>query len=598
MTNENRLQLLLIDSDPIFRLGLLTAFEQFPNLQVVAEVESTVAAWEILEAGISNSLDLVILDLVFDSSYSTEETDRQRSLQFCQQLKTQHPHLPILLLTAVQEPTFLSAARSLGIDGYCPKGIAISQLVTVLCQIASGEQCWMLMTPTANVQLGSTSMGLLVRLLNSSYLSGLQQIKSTENQLENQLQNPALSILNRAIVVGQLRELRAVRWIIKQLLSPVSEMPSRKQSSSPSWRKMPSSIPAITSREPHSVGGSSADEDRETSLVLESVPSQSLAVKSKVKVTKSLQETLFTSTNNCLQYSLTNLTGVPLEIDCFREEKKRELLSVILYKLEEVVNELRFCEVEASQLLEEKERILQDLWSEAMREFFGKYYRLNIGDHQLEIIPALRQDAAIVSEQILSKIPLVFDLFSHLLYQAPLLIDNVPYSAGTPEAIERSQWIMQNLIIRVANGIVQPLLNQFADSIEVKQIFYETKLISSRNIERFRNDLSWNYRQKQWFGEAKAIFESKYYLFVFDVQGIKKISIYASRRQELEQLSGIQQTVTLLLEIRDAIAPRLQSTIALIGSGIVYLLTQIIGRGLGLIGRGILQGLGNSRLEK
>lgn len=34
--------------------------------------------------------------------------------------------------------------------------------------------------------------------------------------------------------------------------------------------------------------------------------------------------------------------------------------------------------------------------------------------------------------------------------------------------------------------------------------------------------------------------------------------------------------------------------VAWVGKGVVYLLTQVIGRGLGLIGQGILQGIGQS----
>jgi Protein of unknown function (DUF3685) len=83
-------------------------------------------------------------------------------------------------------------------------------------------------------------------------------------------------------------------------------------------------------------------------------------------------------------------------------------------------------------------------------------------------------------------------------------------------------------------------------------------------------------------------------LFVFNGRGIRKVSIYAPRAQELEQLSGVQQTMTLLLESRDAIAPRLRSVVAFVGRGVVYVLTQVIGRGIGLIGRGIVQGIGNS----
>jgi hypothetical protein len=94
--------------------------------------------------------------------------------------------------------------------------------------------------------------------------------------------------------------------------------------------------------------------------------------------------------------------------------------------------------------------------------------------------------------------------------------------------------------------------------------------------------------------EPKAIFESRFWLLVLGDSGIKRISIYAPRNLELAQLSGWQLALTLLLETRDAIAPRVRAVISLLGAGVVYVLTQVIGRGIGLIGRGIIQGIGNS----
>jgi len=76
--------------------------------------------------------------------------------------------------------------------------------------------------------------------------------------------------------------------------------------------------------------------------------------------------------------------------------------------------------------------------------------------------------------------------------------------------------------------------------------------------------------------------------------GITKIDVYAPRTQELKQLSGIRFIVTLVLELQDALAPRLRATAAFLGSGLVYVLTEIVGRGLGLIARGILQGIGSA----
>ncbi len=184
-------------------------------------------------------------------------------------------------------------------------------------------------------------------------------------------------------------------------------------------------------------------------------------------------------------------------------------------------------------------------------------------------------------------------MFSYLLFQTDLQIDNTSYPAGSAEAKFQALMILENLLIQVANGVVQPLLNSLADLELIKQSFYDRKLISTREIEKFRNNLSWKYRVQNYVNEPTAIFESRYELFVFSSRGIAQTSIYAPRSQELANLSGIRLLVTLILEFRDAIAPLLQSLIKFLGSGIVFILTQVIGRGLGLIGRGILQGIGS-----
>ena len=56
----------------------------------------------------------------------------------------------------------------------------------------------------------------------------------------------------------------------------------------------------------------------------------------------------------------------------------------------------------------------------------------------------------------------------------------------------------------------------------------------------------------------------------------------------------LQQAVTLALEARDALAPQLQNLVRSLGDLLVLLLTQVVGKAIGLVGRGILQGMGRS----
>ncbi|NJS10212.1 MAG: DUF3685 domain-containing protein [Microcoleus sp. CSU_2_2] len=330
------------------------------------------------------------------------------------------------------------------------------------------------------------------------------------------------------------------------------------------------------------------------------------------------QGSLFESVAAKLQLDLINLTGVPLEIDILRSTKKLELLRCILQKLKDLLQELSLAQVQPTQLTEKMPAILRDLWSATIIEFFGRYYTLELSDdrvvdrsqlslkltqsqgqssvmgNRLEVVPVLLEDAGAVAAEILDKIPIAVDLFAHLLFETPLTVDNISCLAGSPPAMQRAESLLENLAIQVASGVIQPLLNNFAYVEEIKQSFYDGKLISTREIERFRNNLSWKYRWNSYFIEPKAIFESRFWLYVLRDNGIKRISIYAPRNQELAELSGLQLGLTLLLEARDAIAPRVRAVISLLGTGVVYVLTQVIGRGIGLIGRGVIQGIGNS----
>ncbi|NJO43326.1 MAG: DUF3685 domain-containing protein [Cyanobacteria bacterium RU_5_0] len=294
-----------------------------------------------------------------------------------------------------------------------------------------------------------------------------------------------------------------------------------------------------------------------------------------------------------LQTSLANETEIPMETDILREDKKRELLYLILRKLEDLLNELRYSQVQPDQLSAKRSALLLDLWEAVTIEFFGRYFTVSLNSITVEVVEVLQQDAEIVRSAILDKIPGTLDWFNHLLFQTPLTVDGTPYPPGNPAALARVELLMENAIIQVANAVMQPLLNHFANVEVIKRDFYDRRLFSSRDIERFRNDLSWGYRMERLLREPTDIFGSQYRLFTVAGRGIKQTAVYAPRNQELEQLSGIPLMVTLVLETRDAIAPRLRSTISFVGNGLIFVLTEVIGRGIGLIGRGVLKGIGN-----
>ena len=66
---------------------------------------------------------------------------------------------------------------------------------------------------------------------------------------------------------------------------------------------------------------------------------------------------------------------------------------------------------------------------------------------------------------------------------------------------------------------------------------------------------------------------------------------------EAGELTGIPWLSTIVIEIRDAIAPLVRRLVALAGSGVVFVLTQVIGKGIGLISKGVIQGIGSTLKE-
>lgn len=579
--SDRPLRLLLIDQDPIFRLGLRVALAEIPNSLIVAEVETDTAALQVLAELAKqdpNQVNLVVLELGNNRSPNRQ----QQGLQLCSQLKALYPHLPLLLLSSVTEPGLLLAAKAAGIDGYCPKGTSVSELIAAMQQVAQGGSAWFGEEVTQHSALTTQNSPLpLARLRNNLRFSGIGHIDATLNLVIAQLQVPGLPLMDKAILAGRRRELLVARWLLNQMLALPQERQQEQQR-----EFIPSSVelPPPTIPSP-----SSALTILDTQQVKNSPPLLS---------PRALQSNLFAACITKLQFPLVNVTDIPLEIDILREDKKRELLYLILQKLAQQLDELRVAQISINQLDDLKKPLLNDLLKGTITDFFGKFSRVQIGNQTIEIVKFFLQNTLVVQIEILNKIPLTIELFAHLLFQTDLQVENTSYPAGSSEAQSQALMILENLLIQVANGVVQPLLNSLADLEVIKQGYYDRRLITTREIERFRNNLSWKYRLSNYINEPKAIFESRYELFVFAPRGIAITSIYAPRSQELAKLSNIPLVVTLLLEFRDAIAPRIQSLFSIFGSGIVFILTQVIGRGLGLIGRGILQGIGSVSLTE
>jgi DNA-binding NarL/FixJ family response regulator len=629
---------MLVDADPVFRLGLKVWLDQQSDFTVVAEADSSDEALAGVRSRFSTyqqslddpalrkqkqppipPIDLVLLDLGIGAS----DPSTAPGLTLCQQLKTDFPALPILVLGAQAEPVLQSAAERMGANAYGTRSMSVRRLAQLIRQTASPNPSLPQdptrspapPSPTAtepgrNTQASNSTSSLrppripgpLTAMRISMRLSGLRQIDQNLFDVNIARQQTA-SWLKQAILDGKQRELVAARWLMSALWrtpgfdsappSSSGKGTERGRGADTDWIRLSQS--GLTSsyadrtaaryldREALVPGAAAALADIESRLggALRGRPGE-------------LQNAVFEGVFAKLQRPLKNVGPQPLEIDILRPDKKLELLYLVLRQLEELLEDLRASQVKPGQLPARSAQVLQDLWDTVNTEFFGKYYTVRVSNVEEEVVTLLQQEKPVVEAQILNNIPLVPELFGHWLFQESMMIESELYAATTPQAIAYSERLLENLVIQVANAVVQPLLNRLADTEPIKKSLYSTRMMSSREIERFRNDLSWRYRLDRLVNEPKAIFESRYNLFVLTARGIDTTSIYSPRRTELDRLKGIPLVVTLAMETRDAIAPRLRTAISLIGNGVVYVLTEVLGRGLGLVGRGIFQGMGSA----
>jgi Protein of unknown function (DUF3685) len=289
---------------------------------------------------------------------------------------------------------------------------------------------------------------------------------------------------------------------------------------------------------------------------------------------------------------LQNLTGRPLELDILQPAQRQQLLTAVTQQLTATLAEL--AKITPEQLDNLLAEVLIDAWLGSATRFFGRYYNLPLGNKSVQVLEAITLDQEKIGQRLMLQVPLSRSMWGYLAWQEDIVIDNQLQAYGTVPANEYVADLLSNATLQIANAVLAPFINRFGEVEAVKEQFYHPQMLVTRDIARFRNHLSGQDYFERQYRRPISIFESRHQLLVGRNGEIQTRSIYAPRRQELAQLRGIPWLVTMVLEFRDAVTPLATATSTLVGNLVVYILTEIIGRGLGLVGRGILQGLGQA----
>ena len=296
--------------------------------------------------------------------------------------------------------------------------------------------------------------------------------------------------------------------------------------------------------------------------------------------------------SDSVERGLSNSTGSLLAIESLNPERRRDLLLALLNQLDQVMKRLREANSAETPLNNSWLTLESELREQALRSMAGNYVRLPRGGELKPVADQLLATADL--KGIDQELPDPQRMLAPLLLDRPVLVEGQLLPADAPRALLQLEMLVGNWLVRTAEIISAEVLGTCGEWPELRRFLLDQHLISTRELERLRNQLNSQARWQNWIQRPIQLYESKRLLYRLRDGIIEPLLLTEPRDEELSQLGWWQQQVALLLEARDALAPSMQSLIKRIGDLMVVVLTQVLGRAIGLVGRGIAQGMGRS----
>lgn len=122
-------RILMVDDHEVVRCGLRSLFEN-TDIEIVAEASSGEQA---IAMATEVEVDVVLMDIRMPAGDGLNALGR---------IKLERPELPILMLSAYDNPTYVARAVALGAAGYVLKTAPGEKLVESLKKVATGESAW------------------------------------------------------------------------------------------------------------------------------------------------------------------------------------------------------------------------------------------------------------------------------------------------------------------------------------------------------------------------------------------------------------------------------------------------------------------------
>ena len=129
MTQEAKIRLLVADDHEALRCGVKALLEG-TEIKVVAEAANGLAA---VKCALEKEIDVVLMDIRMPDGDGLTALGR---------IKLEKPNLPILLISAFENPAYIARGVAMGAAGSLLKGCTRDELIKAIRAAAAGENVW------------------------------------------------------------------------------------------------------------------------------------------------------------------------------------------------------------------------------------------------------------------------------------------------------------------------------------------------------------------------------------------------------------------------------------------------------------------------
>ena len=391
--------------------------------------------------------------------------------------------------------------------------------------------------------------------------SGLSQINKDLNTIENIIGSKTISTFYLFILIGRRRELLTAKRLILWLWGPLELLIDSPKKN--------------TNNE---------------NLNLINKYSTDLTIKNSSS--KEIWKTIYKRVNEKIKDNLSNSTDELVALFSLHYIKRINLLKTLLLEFSNVVQKLDSKNKQEILFENNLYSIIPELRANTLRNFIDSYDRLEKNGIEISISDFLVNNSELgIIDDELPSINLIID---PIINNKPMLINGNYISIEDPRALIQLEMLIINWIFRTAELVSEEIISSCSEWPELRTYLLNKELVSTRELERKRNQININNQLQSIFRKPIRLYESKRLYYTIKNNVVEKIIILEPRDDELRKLDWVQRQIAFILELRDALAPQVQSIIQYLGDLIVLILTKVIGRSIGLIGRGIAQGMGKN----